>query len=96
MPVSSQLYAVANSVLPQVHSSSLIEDDEEYIVTLTRDERARLETLTSKGKHSAQQILNALILFGFDEGGFQRKRLKNEKLSCVVNLGIRKIDRVKE
>ena len=63
-----------------------------YIVTLTRDEREMLEALTSKGKHSAQQVLNALILLGCDEGAFQKQRSKNEELSRVLNISMRKID----
>ena len=45
-----------------------------YIVTLTKDEREALVALTSKGKHKSQKILNALILLGCDEGGYQMKR----------------------
>lgn len=67
-----------------------------YTVTLTREERDRLTALTSKGKHSAQQVLNALILLGCDEGAFQNQRSKNEELSRVLNISMRKIDRVKE
>lgn len=67
-----------------------------YIVTLTCEERATLAALASKGKHSAQQVLNALILLGCDEGEFQKERSKNEDLSRVLNISMRKIDRVKE
>ncbi|MDI3507297.1 MAG: hypothetical protein PWQ69_1277 [Methanomicrobiaceae archaeon] len=67
-----------------------------YIVTLTREERDMLEALASKGKHSAQRVLNALILLGCDEGEFQTQRSKNEELSRVLNISMRKIDRVKE
>ena len=41
-----------------------------YIVTLTKDERETLRTLTSKGKNKSQNILNALILLGCDEGEY--------------------------
>jgi hypothetical protein len=67
-----------------------------YLVTLTREEHATLEALASKGKHSAQQVLNALILLGCDAGEFQNMRSKNEELSRVLNISMRKIDRVKE
>lgn len=67
-----------------------------YIVTLTREERDMLEALASRGKHSAQRVLNALILLGCDEGEFQTQRSKNEELSRVLNISMRKIDRVKE
>jgi len=66
-----------------------------YIVTLTKDERETLVALTSKGKHKSQKILNALILLGCDEGEYQMKRLTNEVMVSVLNISMRKIDRVK-
>ena len=67
-----------------------------YIVTLTKDERETLTTLTSKGKHKSQKILNALILLGCDEGAYQTKRSTNDEISRILNISMRKIDRVKE
>ena len=67
-----------------------------YIVTLTKDERETLTTLTSKGKHRSQKILNALILLGCDEGEHQTKRSTNDEISRILNISMRKIDRVKE
>ena len=67
-----------------------------YIVTLTKDERETLSTLTSKGKHKSQKILNALILLGCDEGEYQTKRSINEEIAQILNISMRKIDRVKE
>jgi transposase len=67
-----------------------------YIVTLTGDERNTLSKLTSKGKHRSQKILNALILLGCDEGKFQKKRLTNKEIAKVLNISMRKIDRVKK
>jgi hypothetical protein len=67
-----------------------------YTVTLTKDERESLDTLTSKGKHKSQKILNALILLGCDEGEYQEKRLTNEVMAQVLNISMRKIDRVKK
>ncbi len=67
-----------------------------YIVTLTKDERETLRTLTSKGKHKSQKILNALILLGCDEGEYKIKRSTNEEISQILNISMRKIDRVKE
>ena len=67
-----------------------------YIVTLTKDERETLRALTSKGKHTSQKILNALILLGCDEGEFQIKRSTNEEIAHILNISMRKIDRVKE
>ena len=67
-----------------------------YIVTLTQDERKYLGVLTSKGKHKSQKILNALILLGCDEGEFQVKRSTNKEISKVLNISMKKIDRVKK
>ncbi|QYZ79830.1 IS630 family transposase [Methanofollis formosanus] len=67
-----------------------------YIVTLTLDERAYLSSIASKGKHSSQTVLNALILLGCDEGDYQPYRCTNESLSRVLNISMRKIDRVKK
>ena len=66
-----------------------------YIVTLTEDERSVLGVLASKGKHKSQKILNALILLGCDEGGHQVKRSTNEEMARVLNISMKKIDRVK-
>lgn len=67
-----------------------------YIVTLTEDERENLGELTSKGKHRSQKILNALILLGCDGGEFQKKRSINKEISKVLNISMKKIDRVKK
>ncbi len=67
-----------------------------YIVTLTKAERETLIALTSKGKHKSQKILNALILLGCDEGEHQTKRSTNDEISRILNISMRKIDRVKE
>ena len=67
-----------------------------YIVTLTKNERETLDVLTSKGKHRSQKILNALILLGCDEGDYQVKRSTNEEISRILNISMRKIDRVKK
>ena len=64
-------------------------------MTLTREERDTLLALTSKGKHSSQTVLNALILLGCDEGEYQTQRSTNEELSRVLKTSMRKIDRVK-
>jgi len=67
-----------------------------YIVTLTADEREMLGGLTSKGKHRSQKIINALILLGCDEGEFQKKRSINKEIVKVLNVSMKKIDRVKK
>ena len=67
-----------------------------YTVTLTEDEREDLCKLTSKGKHNSQKILNALILLNCDKGERNDKHSTNEEISRVLNISMRKIDRVKK
>mgnify|MGYP000302501314 CR=1 FL=1 len=67
-----------------------------FIVSLEEDERHHLGSLTSKGKHRSQKVLNALILLACDEGGHQEKRSTNEEISRVLGISMRKIDRVKK
>ncbi|MFC1896023.1 IS630 family transposase [Thermodesulfobacteriota bacterium] len=67
-----------------------------YIVTLSREEREVLGNLASKGKHKSQKILNALILLDCDAGEFQTSRSTNEEIARVLNISMRKIDRVKK
>jgi transposase len=67
-----------------------------YIVTLTKEERELLSGLASKGEHKSQKILNALILLGCDTGDFQTNRSTNEEIAKVLNISMKKIDRVKK
>jgi hypothetical protein len=67
-----------------------------YIVTLTEEERGSLDELVFKGKHRSQEVLNALILLGCDEGELQERRSTNEEMSRVLNISMKKIDRVKK
>ena len=67
-----------------------------YIVTLTEGERNELAELTSKGKHSSQKVLNALILLNCDDGEFQTLCSVNEDVARILKIGMRRIDRVKK
>jgi len=67
-----------------------------YKVTLTEDERSKLNAITSKGSHRSQKVLNALILLNCDEGEFQDARSINEVVSSVLQVSMKKIDRVKK
>jgi hypothetical protein len=67
-----------------------------YVVTLTKEEREVLGNLVSKGKHHSQRILNALILLDCDSGDHQANRSTNEEIARVLNISMRKIDRVKK
>ncbi len=67
-----------------------------YKITLTEEERKDLKSITSKGKHRSQKLINALILLNCDQGGFQTKRLPNEQVAGVLKISMKKIDRVKK
>jgi len=67
-----------------------------YIVTLTEEERSELKKLTSKGSHRSQKVMNALILLNCDEGRYQEARSINEVTASVLQISMRKIDRVKK
>ena len=67
-----------------------------YKVTLTKEERQELSLLIQKGKHRSQKVLNALVLINCDEGEFQEKRSKNEDIANILQISMRKIDRVKK
>jgi len=66
-----------------------------YKVTLNKEEREYLLSITNKGNNRSQKILNALILLNCDEGKYQTKRVKNEDISKVLKISMKKIDRVK-
>jgi hypothetical protein len=65
-------------------------------VTFTKDEREALCELNSKGKHNSQQILNALNLLNCDKSEWDVNHSTNEEISRVLNISMRKIDRVKK
>ena len=67
-----------------------------YTVILTEDERKSLCDLASKGKHNSQQILNALILLNCDKSKLNVNHSTNEEISRVLNISMKKIDRVKK
>jgi hypothetical protein len=67
-----------------------------YRVALRAEERTELEAIAQKGSHASQRVINALILLNCDEGEFQERRMKNEDVAAVLNISMRKIDRVKK
>jgi len=67
-----------------------------YKVTLTKEERQELTSIIQKGKHRSQKVLNALILVNCDEGKHQQNRSKNKEISSILQISMRKIDRVKK
>ncbi len=66
-----------------------------YKVTLTGEERDRLREMSTRGKHSSQSVLNALILLGCDEGPFQERKLTAEEIANVLPVSLKKIERAK-
>jgi hypothetical protein len=66
-----------------------------YKVTLDRSVRDMLQEIATRGKHSSQKVLNALILLGCDQGPFQDRRLTNQQLAEALPVSMKKIDRVK-
>ena len=66
-----------------------------YKVTLTKEERERLREMTTRGKHSSQSVLNALLLLGCDEGPYQEQKLTAEEIVRVLPVSLRKVDCVK-
>jgi hypothetical protein len=64
-------------------------------VTLEEPERQMLEEITTRGRHSSQEVLNALILLKCDEGRFQDRKLTNQAIADVLPVSLKKIDRVK-
>lgn len=67
-----------------------------YKVTLTQEEREELQEITRKGSHKSQKVLNALILLNCDQGEYQEQKVKNEDISRVLQISMKKIDRVKK
>ncbi len=66
-----------------------------YKVTLTEEERRMLHGIATRGKHSSQKVLNALLLLGCDEGPCQGKKRTGQQLADVLPVSLKKIDRVK-
>jgi hypothetical protein len=66
-----------------------------YKVTLTEQERQMLQEIATRGKHSSQKVINALILLGCDEGPFQTRKSTTQELTGVLPVSMKKVDRVK-
>lgn len=67
-----------------------------YKVTLTESEREELTAIMKKGKHRSQKVLNSLILLNCDEGQFQKMKSTNKDISDILQISMRKIDRIKK
>lgn len=66
-----------------------------YKVTLSEQERQMLEEVATRGRHSSQKVLNALILLGSDEGPFQERKATGQQLAEVLPVSEKKVERVK-
>ena len=67
-----------------------------YKVTLLADEREELRGITHKGSHPSQKVINALILLNCDEGEFNDLRTRGEDVANILQISMRKVDRVKK
>lgn len=66
-----------------------------YKVTLDKHEREALEEIATRGRHSSQKLLNALILLKCDQGPYQTRHMTNQAIVDVLPVSMKKIDRVK-
>lgn len=66
-----------------------------YKVSLSKEERAELTAIISKGSHTSKQYRNAYILLNCDEGAYGNK-LINVEVCKVLKVSMRMIDRVKQ
>jgi len=67
-----------------------------YKVTLSEAERDELQSISSKGSHNSQKVLNALILLNVDTNQPKESISTNETISKVLKISMKKIDRVKK
>ena len=67
-----------------------------YKVTLEAQERVMLRQIATRGRHSSQKVLNALILLNCDEGQSQDRRLTNQEIADALPVSMKKIDRIKK
>jgi transposase len=63
---------------------------------LEAQERVMLQQIATRGRHSSQKVLNALILLKCDEGQFQDRKLTNQEIADVLPVSMKKIDRIKK
>ena len=61
-----------------------------YHVTLNKSEREDLLSISNKGSHRSQKVLNSLILLGVDESQPLKERLTGDTLSKVLKVSMKK------
>ncbi len=68
---------------------------EKYIVTLKAEEIDQLRAFVVKGRHSAQKVINALILLNCNKPQGHQGRRTNLEIAQMLQVSDRKIERVK-
>ena len=66
-----------------------------YRIKLTKEEVEELTSIINKGSHTSQSFRAAYVLLNCDEGDFSQK-VTNERISEVLRIGMRTIDRIKK
>jgi len=68
-----------------------------YTVTLTKEERTLLLSLTKNGKHSSRKLIHALILLNTDRGEFgEADKRTNKEIAEFLGVGESMIERIKK
>jgi transposase len=67
-----------------------------YRVKLTKEEVEELTAIIKKGSHTTQSYRAAYVLLNCDEGDFSQGKSINERISKVLKIGMRTIDRIKQ
>ena len=68
-----------------------------YNVTLTKEERESLVSLTRSGKHSSRKLVHALILLNSDRGEFGKEpKRTNREIAEFLKVGESMVERIKK
>jgi transposase len=68
-----------------------------YKVTLTKEERSFLISLTKSGKHSSRRLVHALILLNCDRGEFSEiPHRTNREVAEFLKVGESMVERIKK
>ena len=68
-----------------------------YKVTLTKEERTSLISLTKNGKHSSRKLIHALILLNCDRGEFSEEPQRtNREVADFLSVGESMVERIKK
>lgn len=67
-----------------------------YRLSLTSDEREELKAIVARGKHNAQNVINALILLNCDENAPKARTMREQDIADVLHVSAMKIYRVKQ